>query len=473
VQLGRRAFLTGAIAVSSLGRRALAAEPILDVIVLGAGLSGLKAALELEELGARVRVIEGRNRVGGRVLTLRDVPGQPEAGGNNFGGGYGRCLDMCRRFDLRLEDYVPRGRRTTTGIYLRGEYVAPDGWSGSTLNPLPAKWRKQLPFTVAESLFRETQPLKSPEDWCEPGFANHDIPVHTFLRRQGLSDEQISLVFDTNVSYGTSAHDVSLLMMYLNDIWYRQMIAIDPVQKYVVGGNYQLPEAMRAALRSEVHFNRPVVTIRQRDGVVETTCADGAVYRSRQVVCTLPLPVLRHVAFDPVLPEAHAAAVKTVQYFPMTQVHLVPRSRFWEKDGRAEAMWTDTAAGYVMVNRFAPDPAEITSFTAWCRGFNALRLDQLEPEEAKRLVIREIERVRPAAKGQLEAVAIKSWLRDPFAAGDYAIWGPGQVQAFVKAVGRSHGRVHFAGEHTALANRGMEAAMESAEHAVMASAGEL
>ena len=58
---------------------------------------------------------------------------------------------------------------------------------------------------------------------------------------------------------------------------------------------------------------------------------------------------------------------------------------------------------------------------------------------------------------------MKSWLRDPFAGGDYAIWGPGQVTAFVNAVGVAHGRIHFAGEHTGQSNRGMEGAMESGE----------
>jgi len=126
-------------------------------------------------------------------------------------------------------------------------------------------------------------------------------------------------------------------------------------------------------------------------------------------------------------------------------------------------MWTDTAAGWLMVNRFDEDPNVITSLTAWCRGYNATRIDQLSPEDGKKLVISELERIRPAAKGKLDAAYIKSWVRDPFSGGDYAIWGPGQVKNFVLEVGKAHGRIHFAGEHTGLSNRGMEGAMESAE----------
>jgi monoamine oxidase len=80
-------------------------------------------------------------------------------------------------------------------------------------------------------------------------------------------------------------------------------------------------------------------------------------------------------------------------------------------------------------------------------------------------VIREIERLRPAAKGQLELIGSHSWGADPYAAGAWVYFRPGEVTRFAGIIGRPHGRLHFCGEHLAVANRGMEGAMESGERA--------
>ncbi len=77
--LNRRSIIKaiGAASFAAATPRLLRAQNKSDVIVIGAGLSGLAAALLLEETGANVQVIEGRNRIGGRVQSFRNIPGDP------------------------------------------------------------------------------------------------------------------------------------------------------------------------------------------------------------------------------------------------------------------------------------------------------------------------------------------------------------------------------------------------------------
>ncbi|MEM6335822.1 MAG: FAD-dependent oxidoreductase, partial [Bacteroidota bacterium] len=61
---------------------------------------------------------------------------------------------------------------------------------------------------------------------------------------------------------------------------------------------------------------------------------------------------------------------------------------------------------------------------------------------------------------------IVSWGTDPWAGGSQAYFAPGQIRDFVPAMTRPHGRLYFAGSHTAVGSAGMEGALESAERAV-------
>ena len=156
--------------------------------------------------------------------------------------------------------------------------------------------------------------------------------------------------------------------------------------------------------------------------------------------------------------------MKTVAYGPCTQTHIVAKKPFWEEDGLPLFMWTDGLAGFVAPNRVPEDPDTVMSLTAWGRGFLGRYLDQIGEEVASAGVIKAIEELRPAAKGQLEAIHVHSWELDEFAGGaDFLSWRPGEIAEFHGPLWAPHGRVHFCGEHTAELNRGMEGAMESGE----------
>ncbi|MDG2243025.1 MAG: FAD-dependent oxidoreductase [Rhodospirillaceae bacterium] len=453
------------LAASGLVPKPLRAQNRTDVLVVGAGLSGLNAALLLEEQGFKVQVIEGRDRIGGRLLSLRDIPGNPEAGGNGIGSGYGRMIDTVERLEIPMLNSAGRAQITPFELYLDGERISGEQWPTHPRNILPEAFKAFSPRLVPLVLLRQTNPLASFEDWYDPKSKPHDISVYDVFKKNGFTDDQIDLTFNLNVSYGTSAHDVSALMMWFNDGWVASMEGGPPTQLSAIGGNMTIPETMAKALSGEVHLEREVVGVRQDGNGAEVVCADGTVYKADHVVSSLPLPVMRYIKFDPFLPSVQSKAISMVPYFPMTQVHLVAKDPFWEDDEWSPDMWTDTVAGHVIANRHNVNNSDVTSLTAWARGFTAHKLDQVSPEEGMAWVVSEFERIRPSAKGKLESRYIKSWMRDPFAGGDYAVWQPGQVTEFLHATGQAHGRVHFCGEHTALSNRGMEGAMESGERA--------
>lgn len=517
--LSRRDFVVSsaaaaaAVSLPRIARTAAAATP--DVIVIGAGLSGLETALTLEENGLNVLVLEGRkDHIGGRVYTLFDVPGNPEAGGNTIAMAYGRMIAAGKKYGVEVINLAPRLLKNSgQELYVGGEHIPLPAWPTHAKNPFQDSMKKLPPWGWSDAMFRQHMPFENLEQWADPKNAQYDISVHDFLTSKGASEEMIRLGFNTNIAYGTTAHDVSLLMQAFADYWQAvnrgTLVAFSrtggtlapgaegnapggaspgaapgtpagavpgvggvppvmdasrlPLIGAYKGGNQNLPIAMAGRLKGDRLMGKHVIAIDTNATGATVHCADGTSYRAKAVVCSMPFSTLRNVAIDPLPASNQLKAIQTLGTIPITQFHLVPKKPYWKDDGLAPSMWTDSVSGIVLANRFGSTDDEVTSLTVWARGLNAEYVDRMSAEDAKRAVLTEIERLRPSSKGKLEVAAMHSWALDEFSAGDWAIYRPGQVSAFATTMAAPHGRLYFCGEHTATGSRGMEGAMESAE----------
>ncbi len=465
--MDRRTFMQGAgVAMfTALTPKRGHAKNKAKVVVIGAGLSGLHTALMLEEQGVDVQVIEGRMRAGGRLKTLYDVPGQPEAGGNSFGGGYARLIDAADRYGVEYQ--------ANRQSYLRGmelviddKIVAMKDWPDHPKNPLPKEHREDAPWEYYMRFMKDHVPLAQSGDWLDEKFANLDISFDDWMLSEGASSEVIDLCCNHKWEYNNSTHDASALVVMMEYLWGRSMFIRNGARSSFVikGGNQKLPETMAGLLQNDVHYGKEVVAMQTGADGAEVYCADGTIYSADRIECSIPLPVLRRIKVEPYFTGVQRKAIWSVPRQLVTQVHLVPIAPFWEEDGFKPAMYiTDAPVGLLTLNISEEDPNEVASMMALMMGNKAERMDQMDQESAIALVISSIEKIRPAAKGKLEVAAYKSWFRDPFASGDFTNFGPGQVTRFAGKMNAPHGRIHLCGDATALSNRGMEGALESSE----------
>ncbi len=216
--------------ISSVSRRtiikAMGSAPLLaasgpvralnkaDVIVIGAGLSGLNTALLLESSGMNVTVLEGRNRIGGRVQSLRNIPGNPEVGGTAFGPGYARLVDAADKYGVGLIDITPIipfffDRQ----VNLQNQFISKEEWPASPLNPFPEQFKQLPPSGYFNMRLGAINPLKAADAWLQPDNAKYDISLNDWLLQTGESQATIELAYNTNPTHGMSAHDISALMV--------------------------------------------------------------------------------------------------------------------------------------------------------------------------------------------------------------------------------------------------------------------
>jgi monoamine oxidase len=473
MSITRREFILQSAVVAgatlAAGRRAWATTDGADVIVIGAGLAGLQAAWILEQKGFKALVLEGRDRVGGRVLTFSGVQGVPEAGGNIIYGDYQRLMNVATRVGVPLEDQVARlSKHSKFTLVLDGKPVSREQWPDSPRNPFPPALREMMPWQYVPLVTSQENPLTTTDGWYDPKNAPLDVSMRDFLRAQGATEEMIKLAYDTIPTYGLNAKDISALMMAYVSAFTLAQKSAKPVMLQAKGGNANIPAGMARQLQQEVRFNQAVKAVESNEAGVTVRTADGGRYSARAVICAVPFTTLRRIDLKPDLDGIQARAVKSLPYQPIHQVALQVSRPFWQDDKLEPSMWTDSPIGRVSAIYHEAQEEEVSSLVVSAFGPGARHLDRLGKEGAARYVIAQIEQMRPASKGALSVTGQHSWEQDPFAGGAWAYFNPGTVTRFLPAMWQPRGRVHFCGEHTAVAARGMEGALESGERAAVA-----
>lgn len=452
-------------------RGSIDSSKTFDAIVIGAGLSGLHAARLCEEQGLDVLTLEGRDRIGGRVYTLMDIPGKPEAAGEYIGGNYARMLDTARRLDLELFEPDLNFQSEEKYYSIKGQGFVGSEWADHPLNPLKDEDRELLPDRMLSVLSHRNNPLsgRALDEWINPEFAQYDIPHNEYLKKfLGYDDETIRLmnvIIHSDHINNTSA--MNELRRYAVNEFNSKMADARPdlpdVQQ-VKGGNSLITQAMADSLKNGVHLNKTVHTIEDKGNEIIVHCTDGTSYTAKQIVNSMPISVMKSVKYTNRLPERLEQAVAEMSYGISIQVHYLIEREFWNDDGLPKNMWTDAPfERFAILNK--GEEGAPSSAIAFINGNEAYKYDFMSDDQVAAYTTQELVKMRPAMKDALKPVLVQSCHRDLHGSGDWVFWRPGQVGKFAPYMREAHGNVHFAGEHTALLERGMEGAFESGERA--------
>ncbi|MBL8045958.1 MAG: FAD-dependent oxidoreductase [Anaerolineales bacterium] len=433
------------------------------VIVIGAGLAGLSAALELHRAGWPVVVLEARNRVGGRCYTFRGFEENQyaEAGGEFIDEGHQRMHTLARDFGLVLES-EPGGWNAEEEY---GVFLGRNGWlkdkavwgldlhaSNTWVWAQLAKLANKVPNPYAPLTAPEAAELdqRTAADWL------------TSLSLPELG--RLSFEARIRAEYTVEAHQFSMLDLARNAAMYYHTETGRGVTARIRGGNDLLPQAMARVL-PDVRLNAPVVKVAQSATGVEVTYQTTTGFETMSgawAVLAVPLTTARHIEFSPALPTAHEAMVQKLQYGSVTKVCVQFSRRWWQERGWAGHMMNDAPLACTW-NPTEVQTGERGILTAYTGGAPGAALAQLSDAERIETVVRELERLFPGARELVLSAKTIAWPNEPYTRGAYAAYAPGDITRYWEPMYSPAGRLFFAGEHIAAYQGYMEGAVESGQ----------
>ena len=395
------------------------------ILVIGAGMAGLTAARKLCEEGKRVLVLEARERVGGRICTLRSQGEVVELGAEFVHGTPPELWELIR--EARLETYE-----------LDGDYLC----------------HKDGELKKCDEIGEVFRFLSRLEKWKGADIAFADYPPLAKLTPE-QREEVINYVESFNAAdyRNIGVHSLAVQQHAEEETGSEQLFRIRD-------GYDSLPNFVAQKIREaggRIELSRPVERIEWRPGQVSVLARDGGELTqlsAEKAVIALPLAVLQQlgVVFDPV-----PMAVIATNQLAMGQVRrftLIFRERWWSEDDRLklEKMSFLLARDSMPPVWWTAHPWKTRTLTGWIGGPRSSAFDQCTREQVGDMACQELAKIfsLPIAyvRAQLISCATWDWRSDPWSCGAYCYVPVGGLEAVLKMATPVAETLYFAGEHT-------------------------
>jgi len=467
-----------------------------SVLVLGAGLAGMTAALELRQAGYKVQVLEFNERPGGRNWTLRGGDRFTELGGATqaceFDEGlyinpgpwripyhHHGVLDYCRRLGVALEPFQQLNHNAflhnTKGFGGKPQRIRDikTDFQGH-VSELLAKATQQGKLDDAVTKEDREILLQALKSW---GALNGD-----YAYKAGETSSEFR-GFSKDAGGGLGAAPVPSEPIGLSDIltsrlWRGlQSFALYEFQTTMfqpVGGMDMIGKAFAAQVGDLIRYHSKVTRIQQSESGVTVTYEDtkspGSPLQATAdwCICTIPLTVLSQIEID-VGPKMQAA-IEAVPYASSVKVGLQFRRRFWEED---EAIYggisyTDLPIrqiSYPSTGYNRGGKGVLLGAYTW-NGPNSYEFAAMAPAERVKRAVEFGGQIHPQYAAEFETGVAVAWHRVPFILGCSGDWTDEAREQHYDNLCQIDGRIVLAGEHASYIPAWQEGAILSSLNAI-------
>lgn len=407
-----------------------------DTVVVGAGVSGIAAARVLHDAGHRVVVLEARDRLGGRVHSVREGGRTTDHGASWIHGITDSSVHVetqaagMREVEFTVGSYQPGGRPMA--------YFGPDDVRLS----LHETAAFQAELEAFDAILAEALEVA-------PAGASYADAVEAALRlpaAAGLTDDRRERVREfhrhrSEEQYGAWWEDLDA--HGLDDD------AIDGDEVVFPDGYDVLPATLAKGL--DVRLSTAVSKVEWAESGVTVSTADGAEWRASHAIVTVPVGVLQSggIEFEPALESGVADALAGFKMNAFEKVFMRFGEHFWDEEvyairrqGPGSALWHS----WYDLSGLSGEPTLLT----FAAGPAARAVRGMSDEAITETVMAELRRLYGAQIADPVGVEITRWQDDEFSRGSYAFATPGTPPAAHTALSApmGGGALQLAGEAT-------------------------
>lgn len=438
----------------------------MRVVVVGAGLAGLRTARRLLDAGVDVDLVEAGLRPGGRVRTVRRTWGggsfasgqYSESGAEWVDSVHHRLLGLMDRYGIGLLGEGERWTVIRRWLFWKGELLSPERIR--ELDPGIEAQLERFEDIVAAVAAGVADPAR-PD--LHPDAAHHDArSLADAAEEAGLSD--LARLFKLRDSQGEFAEEPSAVSL----LFVAQQRAHQAVEEAALGhpdgivaqrcegGFTRVVEGLAGEVAGVLHLGESLLAVEQTGDSVIVSTNLRTIVADHVVIATSLVP-LRTLDWRGGLPADLRDAVFGLGYGTITKTSVQ-----WPRRGWPSGYATTESRAQRVYEPTIDQPGDEGILMAYCGGQGGREWALLDEETRVAQAARLMAEMHGLADSPLGGWS-RAWSAQPRFGGSYAVYRPGEVTRFWDVLRRPWGRVHLAGEHVATCTGYMEGALESGD----------
>ncbi|BBZ78206.1 putative flavin-containing monoamine oxidase AofH [Mycolicibacterium anyangense] len=305
-----------------------------DVVIVGAGLSGMIAARTVLAAGLQPLVLEADERVGGRILTEEVIPGLPvELGAQWIGDTHHRMFALAEELGVQTYPQYDDGQ---TSYELVGSGVLGE-------NEFHARFADEL--AALERVFRTLDELAAEVPPAAPWLAPHAeewdvMTAADWYDAQGLAPVARTLLEICTVGIlAVPTVEVSFLHLLFTiqtcgvtaELFAESEGGAQTTR--FVGGTSEIPNRLAALISEHIVLKAPVWLIEHSADSVSVHCRGGLVATGRRVIVAISPTLAGRIMYDPPLPGVRDQLTQRMPNGSAMKAFFIYDEPFWRADG--------------------------------------------------------------------------------------------------------------------------------------------